>query len=57
MLGIAREEGVPVLPRGGGTSQNGQTVGAGLVIDSSRHLNRVGPRPREGASRSSPASC
>ena len=40
-LAIAAEEGVPVLPRGGGTSQCGQTVGAGLVIDYSKHLNRV----------------
>ncbi|HEX9490014.1 MAG TPA: FAD-binding protein, partial [Stellaceae bacterium] len=30
-LAIAREEGVPVLPRGGGTSQCGQTVGRALV--------------------------
>ena len=29
---IALEEGVPVLPRGGGTSQCGQTVGAAVVI-------------------------
>ena len=38
---IALEEGVPVLPRGAGTSQCGQTVGAALVIDSSRYLNKV----------------
>ncbi|MBM3358944.1 MAG: FAD-binding protein [Betaproteobacteria bacterium] len=38
---IAIEEGVPVLARGGGTSQCGQTVGAALVIDHSKHLNRV----------------
>ena len=38
---IAIEEGVPVLPRGGGTSQCGQTVGAALVIDHSRHLDQV----------------
>ena len=38
---IAVEAGVPVLPRGGGTSQCGQTVGAALVIDHSKHLNRV----------------
>src|SRR6476660_2151203 len=30
---IAREAGVSLLPRGGGTSQSGQTVGRGLVID------------------------
>jgi FAD/FMN-containing dehydrogenase/Fe-S oxidoreductase len=38
---IAIDAGVPVLPRGGGTSQCGQTVGAALVIDVSRHLNKV----------------
>src|SRR5262249_40055345 len=38
---IAMEEGVPVLPRGGGTSQCGQTVGAALVIDHSKHLNGI----------------
>ncbi len=40
-MAIAREEGVPVLPRGAGTSQCGQTVGRALVIDTSRYLNRV----------------
>jgi FAD/FMN-containing dehydrogenase/Fe-S oxidoreductase len=40
-LAIARETGVPVLPRGGGTSQCGQTVGAALVIDCSKHFRRV----------------
>jgi hypothetical protein len=34
-LSIAREEGVPVLPRGGGTSKCGQTVNRALVIDCS----------------------
>src|SRR4051812_29316696 len=32
---------IPVLPRGAGSSQCGQTVGAALVIDHSKHLNRV----------------
>jgi FAD/FMN-containing dehydrogenase/Fe-S oxidoreductase len=40
-LAIARELRVPVLPRGAGTSQCGQTVGAALVIDCSKHLRRV----------------
>ncbi len=40
-VAIAREEGVPVLPRGGGTAQCGQTVGNALVIDCSKYLNRV----------------
>jgi FAD/FMN-containing dehydrogenase/Fe-S oxidoreductase len=38
---IAMDEGVPVLARGGGTSQCGQTVGAAVVIDHSKHLNRI----------------
>jgi len=38
---IALDEGVPVLPRGAGTSQCGQTVGAALVIDHSKHLGQV----------------
>ena len=40
-IAIAREEGVPVLPRGAGTSQCGQTVAQALVIDCSRHLDKV----------------
>ena len=38
---FAREKGVPILPRGAGTSQCGQTVGRALVLDFSKHLNRV----------------
>jgi FAD/FMN-containing dehydrogenase/Fe-S oxidoreductase len=41
-LAIAREEGVSVTARGGGTSQAGQTVGRGLVIDNSKYLDRAG---------------
>src|SRR5215469_11784932 len=40
-IAIAREEGVRELPRGGGTSQCGQTVARALVIDCSKHLDRV----------------
>lgn len=40
-LAIAREAEVPVVARGGGTSQAGQTVGSGLVIDYSKHLDKV----------------
>jgi FAD/FMN-containing dehydrogenase/Fe-S oxidoreductase len=40
-IAIARELGVPVLPRGGGTSQCGQTVGAALVVDTTKHLRQV----------------
>jgi FAD/FMN-containing dehydrogenase/Fe-S oxidoreductase len=40
-LAICRDEGFVVTPRGGGTSQCGQTVNDGIVIDLSKHLNRV----------------
>ena len=40
-LAICRDLRVPIVPRGGGTSQCGQTVGAGLVIDHSKYLRRV----------------
>ena len=32
---------MPITPRGGGTSQAGQAIGAGLVLDTSKYLNRV----------------
>ena len=38
---VCREMGVSMLPRGAGSSQCGQTVGASLVIDHSKHLNRM----------------
>ncbi|HEY6001947.1 MAG TPA: FAD-linked oxidase C-terminal domain-containing protein [Anaeromyxobacter sp.] len=38
---IAAEEGVPLLPRGGATSQCGQTVGEALVVDCSKYLTDV----------------
>src|SRR5437762_4443514 len=37
----ARDFKVPVLPRGGGTSLAGQTVGEAVVIDMSKYLNKV----------------
>ncbi len=40
-LAEARAAKVPVTARGGGTSQCGQTVNSGLVIDGSKHLNRI----------------
>ena len=38
---LAARHGVPITPRGGGTSQAGQAIGAGLVLDTSKHLNRI----------------
>src|SRR5216683_4230111 len=40
-LAITRDDGRKVTPRGGGTSQCGQTVNDGIVVDFSKHLNRL----------------
>ncbi|HWI38985.1 MAG TPA: FAD-binding oxidoreductase, partial [Burkholderiales bacterium] len=40
-IAIAAEEGVPLLPRGAGSSQCGQAVGEALMIDHTKYLNRV----------------
>jgi FAD/FMN-containing dehydrogenase/Fe-S oxidoreductase len=38
---IALEMHVPIVPRGGGTSLSGQSIGRGLVIDCSKYLHRI----------------
>ena len=38
---IAADLGVPVLPRGGGTSQCGQTTGPALVIDNTKYFRNI----------------
>src|SRR5262245_10658730 len=40
-IAIAREEGVSVTARGGGTSQCGQTINSTLVVDCSKYLNGI----------------
>ncbi len=40
-LDFAKAEGISLLPRGGGTSQSGQTVNDALVVDFTKHLNKV----------------
>jgi len=48
----------PVTMRGGGTSQAGQAIGSGLVIDTSKYFNRVlEVNPAERWARVEPASC
>ena len=41
IVDIARRFHVPVLPRGGGTSLAGQTVGHAVVLDFSKHMHRL----------------
>src|SRR5882757_10649137 len=40
-LAISGDAGRIVTPRGGGTSQCGQTVNEGMVVDFSKYLNRI----------------
>ena len=40
-INYARENKIPLLPRGGGTSQCGQTVNKAIVVDNSKFLNKV----------------
>ncbi len=44
---IAAEEGAPILPRGAATSLSGQTVGAAVILDLSKYLNRIGVVDRD----------
>ena len=41
ILRFAYERGIPVTPRGGGTSLGGQAVGRSIQVDFSRHMNRI----------------
>lgn len=41
LLRFAQEHNVPLIPRAAGTSLAGQVVGAGIVVDLGRHLNRI----------------
>jgi FAD/FMN-containing dehydrogenase/Fe-S oxidoreductase len=38
---LAARHGIPLLPRGGGTSLSGQTVGHAIHIDFAKYMNRV----------------
>ncbi|MEU9950964.1 FAD-binding and (Fe-S)-binding domain-containing protein [Streptomyces sp. NPDC047939] len=40
-LAACRAHGVPVVPRGGGTSIAGQATGTGVVLDLTRHLRSI----------------
>ncbi|MFF5143196.1 FAD-binding and (Fe-S)-binding domain-containing protein [Streptomyces sp. NPDC013157] len=41
VLELCRPRGVPVVARGGGTSIAGQATGTGVVLDFTRHMNRL----------------
>ena len=48
-LEIANQAGLPVTPRGAGTSQSGQAIGEGLVMDTSKYLTGIGELDRDAA--------
>ncbi|MGE0593278.1 MAG: FAD-binding and (Fe-S)-binding domain-containing protein [Vicinamibacterales bacterium] len=41
IVDVCRRHGCPITMRGGGTSQSGQAIGGGLVVDTSKHLHRI----------------
>ena len=41
LMHVAREKGVDLIPRAGGTSLAGQVVGSGIVVDISKHWNKI----------------
>ncbi|MBC8004854.1 MAG: FAD-binding protein [Verrucomicrobia bacterium] len=42
IIAFARQTGTSVIPRAGGTSLAGQVVGAGIVVDVSKYMNKIG---------------
>ncbi|MBL9124947.1 MAG: FAD-binding oxidoreductase, partial [Planctomycetaceae bacterium] len=38
---VAARHGVPIIPRGSGTSLSGQPLGAAVILDCSKYLNRI----------------
>lgn len=41
LMSIAKEKGIDIIPRAGGTSIAGQVVGSGIVADISKHWNKI----------------
>ena len=41
VMQVCARFGVPITARGGGTSQAGQSIGPGVILDCSKHLDRV----------------
>ena len=41
LIRLARNEHTCLIPRAGGTSIAGQVVGNGIVVDVSKHLNKI----------------
>ncbi|MCH6546622.1 MAG: FAD-binding protein, partial [Deltaproteobacteria bacterium] len=48
VIEVANKFSVPILPRGGGTSLAGQTVGHAIVLDFSKYMNKILEVDRDG---------
>jgi FAD/FMN-containing dehydrogenase/Fe-S oxidoreductase len=51
---IAIERGLSIVPRGGGTSLSGQSIGAGLILDFSKYMNAIEIDPHSRTARVQP---
>jgi FAD/FMN-containing dehydrogenase len=51
---IAAEEGLAIIPRGGGTSLSGQSIGSGLILDFSKHMREIEIDPASRTARVQP---
>ena len=41
LIRYAAENRLPIVPRGAGTSVGGEALGSGIIIDFSRHMNKI----------------
>jgi FAD/FMN-containing dehydrogenase/Fe-S oxidoreductase len=51
---VAIERGLSIVPRGGGTSLSGQSIGEGLILDFSKYMNHVEIDPQSRTARVQP---
>ena len=41
LVRVAAEKGIPLIPRGGGTSRTGNELGEGILVDFTKYMNRI----------------
>ncbi|MEX2114894.1 MAG: FAD-linked oxidase C-terminal domain-containing protein [Pirellulales bacterium] len=51
---VAIQHGLSIVPRGGGTSLSGQSIGAGLILDFSKYMNAIELDPQSRTARVQP---
>ncbi len=53
---LAAEQGLAIIPRGGGTSLSGQSIGAGLILDFSKYMRGIEIDPASQTARVQPGA-